>query len=184
MWQPLNLKSQNRDKLGNGYGKQDEGASSWPYQRYRPHNKINFPTISDEDPQGWILKAEKYFRYYNILEEEKVDVASMHLEGDALEFYSWASTNQTMEYFEDLVRTLKVLEVKEEPDEQPTDEIDYIARDANDVVKISLHVILGKAHLRTMKVQGILQSTSKSYGGCVQPSSLLIFLELLSCKPE
>ena len=38
------------------------------------------------------------------LEEEKVDVASMHLEGDALDFYSWVSTNQTMEYWKDLVR--------------------------------------------------------------------------------
>ncbi|GKB78344.1 retrotransposon gag domain, retroviral aspartyl protease [Tanacetum coccineum] len=274
---------------------------------------------TDQDPRGWILKAEKYFRYYDIPEEEKVDVASMHLEGDALDFYSWASTNQTMEYWEDLVRalqkifgptefqnpdeylcslkqtgtvqeyrqefakrssrvsnwpehcllgvflnglkeelkadvriqkprtvykavsialefeskishtrsgrgstwttpskstqpeskvstytptssninskpplqisdadrqsrylrgecyrcgekygpghrcktgTLKVLEVEEEPDEQPTDEIDYIAGDANDVAEISLHAILGKAHPRTMKVQGMLQSTT------------------------
>ncbi|GJW60876.1 heat shock factor-type, DNA-binding protein [Tanacetum coccineum] len=49
--------------------------------------------------------------------------------------------------------TLKVLEVKEEPDEQPTDVIDYIAGEANDVAEISLHAILGKSHPRTMKVQ-------------------------------
>ncbi|GKG24627.1 hypothetical protein Tco_0395255, partial [Tanacetum coccineum] len=85
------LKSQlhNRDRSCNGSGKQDEGDSSWHYQRYCPHNKITFPTFSDGDPRGWILKAEKYFRYYDIPEEEKVDVASMHLEGDALDFYSW-----------------------------------------------------------------------------------------------
>ncbi|GKD36883.1 retrotransposon gag domain, retroviral aspartyl protease [Tanacetum coccineum] len=38
---------------------------------------------------------------------EKVDVASMHLEGDALDLYSWLSTDQTMEYWEDLVRALQ-----------------------------------------------------------------------------
>ncbi|KAD3641141.1 hypothetical protein E3N88_30365 [Mikania micrantha] len=33
---------------------------------YRPYNKINLPTYSGGDPRGWILKAEKYFRYYQI----------------------------------------------------------------------------------------------------------------------
>ncbi|GKD26226.1 hypothetical protein Tco_1232440, partial [Tanacetum coccineum] len=49
--------------------------------------------------------------------------------------------------------TLKVMEVEEEPYEQPTNKVDYIAVDANDVVEISLHANLGKPHLRTMKVQ-------------------------------
>ncbi|PWA75166.1 retrotransposon gag domain, Retroviral aspartyl protease [Artemisia annua] len=189
------------------------------------------------DPRGWILKAEKYFRYYDILEEEKVDVASMHLEGDALDFYSWISTNQTIEYWEDLVRalqrnfgptefqnpnehlcsvkqtgtvqeyrqefakrssqvsnwpehcllgvflnglkeelkadgecyrcgekygpghwcktgTLKVLEVEEGSEEQPTSEVEYMAGNTNDVAEISLHAIFGNTHPRTMKVQG------------------------------
>ncbi|GKC46458.1 hypothetical protein Tco_1064180, partial [Tanacetum coccineum] len=51
--------------------------------------------------------------------------------------------------------TLKVLEVEEEPDEQPTNEVNYIAGNANDVAEISLHVILGKPHLETIKVQGV-----------------------------
>ncbi|GKB31470.1 retrotransposon gag domain, retroviral aspartyl protease, partial [Tanacetum coccineum] len=249
----LKSQSQNRSS-GNGSGKQDKGDS---HQRYRPHNKISFPTFSDGDPRGWILKAEKYFRYYDIPEEEKVDVASMHLEEDALDFYSWASTNQTQEYWEDLVcalqrnfgptefqnpdehlcsikqtgtvqeyrqefakrtsrvsnwpehcllgvflnglkeelkvdvriqkprtvykavsvalefeygekygpghrcktGTLKVLEVEEELEEQPNNEVEYIAGEPNEVAEISLHATLGKPHPRTMKVQGILQST-------------------------
>ncbi|KAL4580097.1 hypothetical protein LXL04_016275 [Taraxacum kok-saghyz] len=73
-------------------------------QRHHPHNKIAFPTFSDGDPRGWILKVEKYFRYYDILEDETVDVVSMHLEGDALDLYSWLSTDQTNEYWEDLAR--------------------------------------------------------------------------------
>ncbi|GJZ95562.1 ty3-gypsy retrotransposon protein [Tanacetum coccineum] len=38
--------------------------------------------------------------------------------------------------------TLKVLEVEEEPDEQPINEVDHITWDANDVVEINLHAIL------------------------------------------
>ncbi|GJZ30869.1 hypothetical protein Tco_0575916, partial [Tanacetum coccineum] len=49
--------------------------------------------------------------------------------------------------------TLKVMEVEEEPYEQSTNEVDYIAVDANDVAEISLHANLGKPHPRTMKVQ-------------------------------
>ncbi|GJW69389.1 hypothetical protein Tco_0123813 [Tanacetum coccineum] len=93
--------SHNKDKLGNASGNQDEGGSSGHHQ-----GKIAFPTLSDRDQRGWMLKAEWYFRYYDIQEKEKVDVASMHLEGDALVFYSWISTNQTMEYWEDLVCAL------------------------------------------------------------------------------
>ncbi|VFQ68074.1 unnamed protein product [Cuscuta campestris] len=64
----------------------DDGAYSWRNNRpYRPYNKIYFPVFSDEDPRGWILKAEKYFRYYNVPEDEKVDIAVMYLEGGALD---------------------------------------------------------------------------------------------------
>ncbi|GKE23417.1 hypothetical protein Tco_1434929 [Tanacetum coccineum] len=32
--------------------------------------------------------------YYQIPDEEKVEIASMHLEGDALDLYSWLSNGQ------------------------------------------------------------------------------------------
>ncbi|PWA57825.1 histone deacetylase 14 [Artemisia annua] len=73
-----------KDKSSGGFNQfEDEGSSGGNQRRYRPYNKIDFPTFSEGDHRGWILKAEKYFRYYNVLEEERVDVAAMHLEGDA-----------------------------------------------------------------------------------------------------
>nr|GFD11501.1 retrotransposon Gag domain, retroviral aspartyl protease [Tanacetum cinerariifolium] len=40
----------------------DEGESSWRGgQPQRPYNKIDFPIFSNEDPRGWLMKAEKYF---------------------------------------------------------------------------------------------------------------------------
>ncbi|GJT98520.1 putative ABC-type xenobiotic transporter [Tanacetum coccineum] len=81
-----------------------DGESSWRgRQSYRPYNKIDFPNFSGGDPRGWLLKAEKYFRYYQIPDEEKVEIASMHLEGDALDLYSWLSNGQFI-FWEELVQ--------------------------------------------------------------------------------
>ncbi|KAD3068149.1 hypothetical protein E3N88_36029 [Mikania micrantha] len=39
--------------------------------------------------------------------EEKVDVAAIHLEGDALDLYSWVSTEQDVTYWEDLTAVMQ-----------------------------------------------------------------------------
>ncbi|GJZ94966.1 retrotransposon gag domain, retroviral aspartyl protease [Tanacetum coccineum] len=70
--------------------------------------------------------------------------------------------------------TLKVLEVEEEPDEQPINEVDYIARDANNVVEISLHAILSKPHPKTMKVQDVLLRDLKLNTESVAPFGVQI----------
>nr|GFA18805.1 retrotransposon Gag domain, retroviral aspartyl protease [Tanacetum cinerariifolium] len=81
-----------------------DGESSWRgRQSYRPSNKIDFPNFSGGDPRGWLLKAEKYFRYYHIPDEEKVEIASMHLEWDALDLYPWLSNGQFI-FWEELVQ--------------------------------------------------------------------------------
>nr|GEU46448.1 retrotransposon Gag domain, retroviral aspartyl protease [Tanacetum cinerariifolium] len=50
-------------------------GSSWRgRQSYRPYNKIDFPNFSGGDPRGWMLKAKKYFRYYQIPDEEKEEL--------------------------------------------------------------------------------------------------------------
>ncbi|KAM0035237.1 putative retrotransposon gag domain, aspartic peptidase domain superfamily [Helianthus debilis subsp. tardiflorus] len=104
----LKTQGQKKNKSRTEFNQFDDEESSWGNnRRYRPYNKIEFPKFSEGDPRGWTLKAEKYYRYYNIPEEEKVDVASMHLEGDALDLYSWLSSDQEIEYWEDLVRALQ-----------------------------------------------------------------------------
>lgn len=49
---------------------------------------MEFPKYEGGDPRGWILKAEKYFRYYHTPEELKLDIAAMYLEGDALNLFA------------------------------------------------------------------------------------------------
>ncbi|GKD97334.1 retrotransposon gag domain, retroviral aspartyl protease [Tanacetum coccineum] len=82
----------------------DGGSSGQSQQHFRPYNKIEFPSFIGGDPRGWFLKAEKYFRYYHIPYEEKVEVASMHLEGDALDLYAWLSNDESVTFWEELVQ--------------------------------------------------------------------------------
>ena len=53
-----------------------------------PYSKIEFLKYEGGDPRGWILRAEKYFRYYQTPEDLKVDVAAINLEGDALDTFT------------------------------------------------------------------------------------------------
>ncbi|KAK1409444.1 hypothetical protein QVD17_35970 [Tagetes erecta] len=96
-----------REKSSSGGGKHDDEESSYNRFTRRPYHKIEFPTFSGGDPRGWVLKAEKYFKFYNTIDEDKVDVAAMHLEGDALDLYSWLSVEQELSYWEELVDAMQ-----------------------------------------------------------------------------
>jgi hypothetical protein len=50
--------------------------------------KFNFPSYEGEsDPLTWLNKCETYFRGMRTMDEEKVWIASLHLEGVAAEWY-------------------------------------------------------------------------------------------------
>lgn len=63
----------------------------------------SLPQFEGGDPCGWILKAEKYFRYFEISNKTKVKVAAMHLEGDALDLYAWVTSEREIILWDDLV---------------------------------------------------------------------------------
>ncbi|XP_012855103.1 PREDICTED: uncharacterized protein LOC105974534 [Erythranthe guttata] len=88
---------------------EEDADNSWWRRNptHRPHTKMEFPRFDGGDPRGWILKAEKYFRYYQTPEEIKVDIAAMYLEGDALDLFSWLNNERTLVYWEELVKALQ-----------------------------------------------------------------------------
>ncbi|KAD6454596.1 hypothetical protein E3N88_09302 [Mikania micrantha] len=96
-----------KEKVPFGSGRMEDAHSGFSNYSRRPFHKIEFPIFSGGDPRGWILKAEKNFRFYNTLDDEKVDVAVIHLKGDALDFYSWISSEQDVTYWEELVSTIQ-----------------------------------------------------------------------------
>nr|GEV45154.1 retrotransposon Gag domain, retroviral aspartyl protease [Tanacetum cinerariifolium] len=81
---------------------------SWRPKHHRPFTKIDFPAYVGGDPRGWILKAEKFFRVYQIPYVEKIDVASMHLEAEFQNpdeyLCSIKQTGSVQEYKKDFAR--------------------------------------------------------------------------------
>ena len=49
----------------------------------------------EEDPIGWISRAERYFRYHKTADASMVEIVAIHLEGDAI----LTSLNTLMESF-------------------------------------------------------------------------------------
>ncbi|KAH0752536.1 hypothetical protein KY285_005684 [Solanum tuberosum] len=76
--------SQNRgwkgkNRVAGGSGSETGGSFIIPR-----HTKLDFPRFNgQEDPLGWLNRCEHFFRHQQTLEEEKVGLASFHLEGNA-----------------------------------------------------------------------------------------------------
>ncbi|KAF8405656.1 hypothetical protein HHK36_007732 [Tetracentron sinense] len=54
-----------------------------------PCMKLDFPRWDEDDPSGWVSRAERFFRFHRTLEASRVDIASIHLEGEAVQWYDW-----------------------------------------------------------------------------------------------
>ncbi|VFR02874.1 unnamed protein product [Cuscuta campestris] len=110
------LKVQTRSNSGKAKMRQytDDSGDENDHHRRFPRSKVEFPKFSGGDPRGWVLKAEKYFRYYGTSEEDKVEIAAMHPEGDALDLFSWISAERTLLYWEEFI---KIIEEHYEPPE-------------------------------------------------------------------
>ena len=51
------------------------GGSNWKNRR------LDFPTYYGEDPDGGLMKAEKYFSFYHLSDREKLEAAVICFEG-------------------------------------------------------------------------------------------------------
>ena len=49
--------------------------------------KIDFLRFSRNEPLEWIYKVERFFKIYEILEDQQVAIASVHIEGRALPWF-------------------------------------------------------------------------------------------------
>ncbi|RWW77083.1 hypothetical protein BHE74_00014775 [Ensete ventricosum] len=53
-----------------------------------PCMKVDFPRWEEGDPIGWISRAERYFRFYRTADASRVEIASTHLEADAIQWFN------------------------------------------------------------------------------------------------
>ena len=47
--------------------------------------KFDFPCWEGSDPLSWAAQAERYFHFYNTSDYMTVEIASIHLDGDAIQ---------------------------------------------------------------------------------------------------
>ncbi|RZR82692.1 hypothetical protein BHM03_00009169 [Ensete ventricosum] len=52
-----------------------------------PCMRVNFPRWEEGDPIDWISCTERYFRYHKTPDASMVDIATIHLEGDAIQWF-------------------------------------------------------------------------------------------------
>lgn len=51
--------------------------------------RLDFPRFDGGDPSGWLYRAEQFFEYHQTQATQQIQIASFHLEGDALQWYRW-----------------------------------------------------------------------------------------------
>lgn len=49
--------------------------------------RIDFPQFGGEDPNGWIYKCKRFFDYNGINMQDRVKIASLHLEDSSLQWF-------------------------------------------------------------------------------------------------
>ncbi|RWV78645.1 hypothetical protein GW17_00060351 [Ensete ventricosum] len=54
-----------------------------------PHMKVDFPRWEEGEPIRWISRAKRYFRFYRTTDATWVEIAAIHLEGDAIQWLNW-----------------------------------------------------------------------------------------------
>lgn len=72
------------------------GGTNW---RYR---KLDMPLFDGSDPDGWVLRVERYFNFYKMNEGEMLDAAAVAMEGDALRWFQWENNRRPIRRWADL----------------------------------------------------------------------------------
>lgn len=58
------------------------------------------------NPDGWILRAERYFAFYRLNEAEKIEAAVVGFDGDALLWYQWENRRRPIQNWNELRRLI------------------------------------------------------------------------------
>ncbi|GFS37962.1 hypothetical protein Acr_00g0054900 [Actinidia rufa] len=56
--------------------------------------KLSFPKFNGTDPPSWIYRAEQYFEFQRVDPNQRIKLASFHLDGIALQWHRWLTKLQ------------------------------------------------------------------------------------------
>ena len=55
--------------------------------------KLEVPRFDGADPLGWIFKINQFFEYHATPEHERLTIASFYMDGRALAWFQWMTSN-------------------------------------------------------------------------------------------
>ena len=58
--------------------------------------RVEMPVFEGGNPEGWIFRAWKFFYVHRLTEAEKVDVAALSFDGEALAWFQWEDHRRSM----------------------------------------------------------------------------------------
>ncbi|XP_017233746.1 uncharacterized protein LOC108207825 [Daucus carota subsp. sativus] len=89
-------------RLGGGYSGGFQGGGLGGGQTNWRYRKLDMPIFDGEDPDGWILRVERYFAFYKLTEDEMLEAVAVAMDGDALRWYQWENKRRPIRRWEDL----------------------------------------------------------------------------------
>jgi hypothetical protein len=69
---------------------------------------LDFPKFDGTDPTNWVLKAQQFFSFGQIPDNQRVPIAYFHMEGKALQWYNWLMESGSIRSWEEFVVALKI----------------------------------------------------------------------------
>ena len=84
--QSLNVSIRSSEKSPNFTGSSGSGGRDG---NNKPYMKLSFPSYGGGDPAGWLYQEEQYFAFQQVDDNDKVHLASFHLDGIALQWHCW-----------------------------------------------------------------------------------------------
>ncbi|KAJ9562283.1 hypothetical protein OSB04_007443 [Centaurea solstitialis] len=96
--------SVNDDEASGSGGMRNRSEGSDDHNRFLAvkGRKLEIPTFDGTDPDGWILRAERYFSLNRLSQAEKIDVSFIAFEGAALKWFQWENRRHPISRWEDL----------------------------------------------------------------------------------
>ncbi|KAA8524303.1 hypothetical protein F0562_010726 [Nyssa sinensis] len=70
--------------------------------------RLEFPRFDGTDLVQWVLKANQFFSYYDIPDNQKIQIAFFHMEGKALSWYTWLKESNPVTTWDEFTSALEI----------------------------------------------------------------------------
>ncbi|XP_042946134.1 uncharacterized protein LOC122279514 [Carya illinoinensis] len=70
--------------------------------------RLEFPRFDGTDSIQWVLKANQFFSYYDIPDNQKIQIAFFHMEGKALSWFTWLKESSPINTWDEFTSALEI----------------------------------------------------------------------------